>query len=293
MAATYWPPDATLTASPTMGVAPLDVTFTISAVAHRGEIVNFTLDFGDGSSPASGTDLSSPIHHTYTAEGTFTAKVKVVDDSSLVGEDVAVVTVIPPGGAGGLNPPPTASIDCSPTDLLTLEPVTCNASGSTDSGGLLRPEIIVEYSWDFGDGFLTSGMMAIHEYGDNGAYTVTLTVIDDDGATGSATATINVQNRPPIALFESPGYTVDEETEFHSTSSDLDGTIESWKWDFDDSDGVDWDHPDAEGETAFWTYHTGGIHIVSLRVEDDDGAIATTSHEVKERPSPTPTPPTP
>jgi len=47
---------------------------------------------------------------------------------------------------------------------------------------------IVNYFWDFGDGANATGVTVEHAYVDNGAYTVTLTVTDDDGATANATS---------------------------------------------------------------------------------------------------------
>ena len=55
-----------------------------------------------------------------------------------------------------------------------------DASGSHDPDGS-----IVDYTWDYGDGSSSSGMTAIHSYASDGVYTVSLTVTDNDGATGS------------------------------------------------------------------------------------------------------------
>lgn len=63
------------------GPAPSTITFDISkSYDPDGEIVSFTFDFGDGSTPIHGTDLSTPIIHTYTDAGTHTARLTVVDD---------------------------------------------------------------------------------------------------------------------------------------------------------------------------------------------------------------------
>lgn len=55
-----------------------------------------------------------------------------------------------------------------------------DASGSHDPDGS-----IVSYTWDYGDGSSYSGMTSNHSYGSDGAYTVSLTVTDNDGAIGS------------------------------------------------------------------------------------------------------------
>jgi PKD repeat protein len=64
------------------GIAPLEVTFDISASSDPdGEIVSFTFDFGDGSDLLQGTDLTQPIEHTYTTAATYIAKLTVTDNN--------------------------------------------------------------------------------------------------------------------------------------------------------------------------------------------------------------------
>ena len=70
-----------LDASPKSGNVPLDVTFTCEA---RGGYLpySWTLDFGDGSTPTSGTRTSEgswTVTHTYGKSGSFTAKLTVSD----------------------------------------------------------------------------------------------------------------------------------------------------------------------------------------------------------------------
>ncbi|MGQ9700503.1 MAG: PKD domain-containing protein, partial [Candidatus Bipolaricaulaceae bacterium] len=71
------PLTAKLAAHPTSGHVPLSVTF--SAAGSTGPITAFTLDFGDGSSPYSGTDITVNISHTYNAHGTYKAVLTVQD----------------------------------------------------------------------------------------------------------------------------------------------------------------------------------------------------------------------
>ncbi len=81
------------------------------------------------------------------------------------------------------NLPPTASFTISATGLVA----TTNSSASTDSDGT-----IVSYDWNWGDSQTSSGANASHTYDTAGAYTVTLTVTDDDGATHSTTRGVTV-----------------------------------------------------------------------------------------------------
>ena len=71
------PPTADLTASPSTGTAPLSVALTLRASDPDGDPLACTLDFGDGTSPAS--QCNGPVTHTYQGAGTFTATLTVSD----------------------------------------------------------------------------------------------------------------------------------------------------------------------------------------------------------------------
>jgi PKD repeat protein len=70
-----------------------------------------------------------------------------------------------------------------------------NATESYDPDG-----IITAYLWDFGDNTNTSGAIVEHAYAAEGNYTVTLTVVDDDGAVNNATLTQIVLHRDVAVL---------------------------------------------------------------------------------------------
>lgn len=90
------PPQAAITIAEgyPYGPAPLEITFDISA-SHDpgGQIVSFTLDFGDGTAPFSGTDLSQAISHTYEEPGSYLARVTVTDDRGKTGISPGLVII--------------------------------------------------------------------------------------------------------------------------------------------------------------------------------------------------------
>jgi len=85
-------------------------------------------------------------------------------------------TVAPPG-----NQAPTASFTFICTDL------TCSFDGgdSSDPDGS-----IASYAWNFGDGGTATGSTATRTYASAGTRTVTLTVTDNGGATGSTSQSV-------------------------------------------------------------------------------------------------------
>jgi len=92
------------------------------------------------------------------------------------------------------NSPPTANFTFEPSNPTTADTIYFNST-STDSDGY-----IVNWTWDMGDGTILYGEKVTYSYADDGTYTVTLTVTDDDdGATCSIAKQIIVSNVPPVA----------------------------------------------------------------------------------------------
>ena len=126
---------------------------------------------------------------------TTTGNYNYIDDSGDgIQEPLLDVSSLVPRFVGGEPPPPPPppAENVAPTAEIAIncEGLTCtfDASGSSDSDGQ-----ITSYAWNFGDGTAGSGESTTHSYTQPGTYSVTLTVIDDDGApdsaSGSATAT--------------------------------------------------------------------------------------------------------
>lgn len=147
--------------------------------------------FGDGT-PVS--TEASPTH-VYAVAGTFTVVLTVTDNGGLMNSlsRPVVVTVTPPPPPG--NTAPTASFTSACTGN------TCTfTSTSTDADGT-----IASYAWNFGETASATNTSTeanpVHTYAavtQQTAFTVTLTVTDDDG-TPSAAATGTVTIQPPVA----------------------------------------------------------------------------------------------
>jgi PKD repeat protein len=165
--------------------------------------------------------------------------------------------------AGGTQPVAAFSSSC--TNLSC----TFDGSGSTDSNGA-----ITSYAWNFGDGTTGTGVPPTHTYAASGTYTVSLTISDNSGFQSTAAKkTFFVGDQPPTAAFTAScdhvACTLDG-----SGSSDTDGTIASYAWNFGDGST-------ATGATATHTFPATGTYTVTLVVTDNQGvASAATAHPV-------------
>jgi outer membrane protein assembly factor BamB len=95
----------------------------------------------------------------------------------------------PSGNDSRENIAPTAAFTYTPTTPTTGTPVTFDASNATDPDGRIS-----SYEWDVDAGASTdlSGETATHTYSVTGSYQVSLTVIDNGGATDTITRTVSV-----------------------------------------------------------------------------------------------------
>lgn len=96
-----------------------------------------------------------------------------------------VIVITPPGTT--VNQNPIANFEISNLNPNIGEEVRFDGSSSIDPDGR-----IISYIWNFGDGSVGTGPIVTHSYNSEGIYIVTLTVTDDDGATGTITTQIQV-----------------------------------------------------------------------------------------------------
>jgi PKD repeat protein len=220
---------------PTSPVACQEVTFMPSDVEGQ----NFSWEH-DGSPPD-----SNPT--TFTTEGTHAVTMDLTTGPSVT-HNVVVA-----------NAPPVASFDYSPAQPYPGEWIVFQST-STDCD-----DSVVTTTWDFHDGTTSPDPNPVHRFATAGLHDVTLTVTDQNGATGTKTIVVPVfrANAPPVAGFvwtpTSP--VAGSQVQLFSTSADAEGAVsEAWELDFDD----------ALGPSATASFGAGD-HQVSLRVTDGDG----------------------
>jgi PKD repeat protein len=243
------------TAAFTSSSAGLSVSVDGSSSSDSdGSIVSYTWDFGDGS-----TGSGALTTHAYAVAGAYSVKLTVRDDRAGTDAVTKPMTVVAP------NVAPTAAFTLASTDLT----LSVDGSGSSDSDGT-----ITSYDWDFGDGTTATGATAQHTYAAAGAYTVALTVTDNQAAPGSITRQVTVigPNQAPSASFTTSGVNLKLSVD-GSGSSDPDGSIASYAWVFGDG-------TTAIGATAQHSYAAAGTYTVALTVTDDRGASNSTTQQV-------------
>ncbi len=161
------------------------------------------------------------------------------------------------------NHPPEPKIAITP--LSGCNQVLLDASGSVD-----RDEDELDYYWLFPDNSTAVGSRITHNFKQPGQYEVTLIVKDDSGFTANQTdfAFPVIINRPPLARITAPSSAVVGETITFdgSTSSDDDGTITRYLWEFGEG-------TKEKGVSVSHHFARPGLYRVSLLVEDDSQAL--------------------
>ena len=175
---------------------------------------------------------------------------------------------------GVVNDSPTASFTISPNPVGVGQPVTFDASASSDPEG-----VPLTYEWDF-DG---NGTFEVNRGNDPritvtpptaGTFQVTLRVTDDAGQTATDTRTLVVNppppNQNPTASFTatpSPA-NVDQRVTFDATGSkDPDGSIVKYEWDLDGNGTFETNS--QTNPRVQRSYSTAKVYNVKLRVTDN------------------------
>ncbi len=252
-----------------------------------GKDLGFSWDYGSGKS------ASKSFTHSYDDTGNYTIEVEVFDkeDPSLKNSDSLQINVVAVS-------PTFSSIQAIPEstnpELITPVNVNMKVYGDKDEDG-----DIVQYKWWYFDvndpdepmGIqLTQNPFAKVTIGTNGkedekmTYGFGLEITDTDNMKVSSTYILDAERIPTIEVTNGPNelpeakfnvnttstFTGDEVT-FTSSSSDSDGTIVSYIWDFE-GDGFGNNEP-TEKSTIKYAYTEKNLqgYDVKLKVIDDKG----------------------
>lgn len=274
-------PVAAFTATPTSGTVPLEVAFDAStSTPPDGEtITSYSWDFGDGS-----TGSDETTSHTFTTAGTYTVTLTVVASNGNEDAETATITA---------NAEPTG--DTMHIVSITTEIVRNSGAGTVDATVVVEDQdgnrveaatVTGTFSGDLtgndtavtdGNGEVILGSDSFSSRPSDLGFCVdaithaTLTYDPSANADPSFACDGGGGGTAPTAAFS---VTADLLTAtFTDESTDTDGTIVSWVWDFGDGNT-------STDQNPVHTYDANGTYDVSLEVTDDQGETGMTNQSV-------------
>ncbi len=250
--------------------APQIVSLDIPATVGEGDDIDVSVEVSDDDPVTvtwifpDGTEVEgTEASWTPPTEGTYEVQVEITDGTSTVRSERSVDVV---------NRAPV--FDGSPT-------VPAHADEG-ESAALAVPAMDpgadpLTWTWDFGDGSdpvdTTTGFVR-HIFGDQGSYTVEVTVGDGEGGSVETSFTVDVLNLDPqIVQFNVPSQTQEGDlTPVDARASDVPADTLTYSWDFGDGSV-------ATGSDASHIW-SAGTYTVRLEVTDGDGGLAVASREI-------------
>jgi len=178
LSSTVNPPHAAFHWVPPLNISTYEtVQFIDESTDRDGYITVWNWDFGDG-----GYAFSQNSTHIYNETGIYEIKLTVIDNNGSRDSETHPLQIN--------NSAPRAY--AGPNQIVNTTQVYFNGTGSTDQDGT-----IIQYTWDLGDGNISTGVMVSHNYTHDGWYTVTLSVTDNDGATHDDQCNITIDTVQP------------------------------------------------------------------------------------------------
>ncbi|MFZ5439062.1 MAG: PKD domain-containing protein [Myxococcota bacterium] len=274
------PPVATITApaNNTTFFHGTSLTLTGTGVdPEDGPLSGAALAWSSSRDGALGT--GSPLTTSTLTAGDHVVTLVARDSGGNTGTATLTLHVLP------MNAAPTVAITApaNNTQVVAGTPLTFTATASDAEDGVLGGAA-VRWSSSLA-GALGTGTSLTTASLVEGVHTITVTATDSGGRSASASITVTVtpgaMNLPPVARLTGPtqGQATQTLTFDGSTSSDPDGTIAAWRFEF--SDGS----PAVTGMNQTpHVFAAAGTYTVTLTVTDDRGATGTTSLTVNVSP---------
>ncbi|MBA3328164.1 MAG: PKD domain-containing protein [Solirubrobacterales bacterium] len=286
-------PVASFTVTPSTAAKGQSVQFDAGASTDPDDAISkheWDLD-GNGSFETD-TAAEPTTSRMYSAAGPVVVGLKVTDAALHTATATRTLTIS--------NQLPVASfVVTSPASPLSLEPVTFDASASSDPDA--QPgDPAFSYRWDFeNDGPLdtlaSTSPTATHTYRTPGTRTVRVQVTDGEGGVAQTTRAVTIGNRPPSASFTAPERVTANGAAANfdgAGSADPDGTIAKYEWDLDGNGSFETDTGASSAASRVYPAADDEV-VVRLRVTDTSGAPAETTRSLIVDPAPPPPPPPP
>lgn len=244
--------------------APNDAS---KCIPQPGAITAYQWDFGNGQT---GSGIRPTVR--FATAGSYVVTLIVTNDRGM--NSAPLQKAIAVGVVGN----PTVDFAFSPASPAIGQQVFFDGNAARANGG----RTITNYSWNFGDGHFGSGVTEAHRYERIGNFSVTLTVTDSAGKTGTATKSVPVAaGATPTAAFTTSPQIIRAGQVFFldaTTSTAPPGrTITRYEWNFGDNQIV-------EGARIEKVYGTAGTYTVTLTVTDSGGGVDTETKSVTVNP---------
>ncbi len=230
-----------------------EILFEVDTITTNVSVVStWNWDFGDGNT----SNLQNPVH-TYLSSGNYNVTLTILTTTGCSSQASHPTLILPAPGAD-----------------FSYSNQTCSMILFSDLSTAPTGYFIIEWNWDFGDGFTSSIQNPSHIYSSPGIYNVSLVVrADSTGYVCTDTVSYSVQTfeLPTVFFTWNPEPTsLGDQTDFFGTSGN---TITTWYWDFDDGNF-------ATTQNASHTFATTGTFNVELTVTDINGCDNTIIHQV-------------
>ncbi len=275
------PPIASFTISQSLVPTGTSIIFNGTASYDPdGTVTGYSWTFGDGL-----TGSGSIVNHAYAIAGNYTVTLTVTDNGGLTGSTTSQVTIT--------DRPPTVSFTASPSTATTGQTITLTISSSDPDGTVVSTKVV----WADGTTDTLSGPATTdtHSYASTGSsmsqiFTISITVTDNSGSTGSTSSSVTITDRPPMATFSpsSTTITTGQNVTLTITAADPDGTISAKQVNWGDGN-INTLSASATADTHYYASTGSSISetvTITVTVTDNSGSVGTYSQliTVSDRP---------
>jgi gliding motility-associated-like protein len=208
-------------------------------------IVKWVWVYGDGKED---TYSAPPFTHQYDNGGTYTVSIRVTDSKGCTDNASGAAAIIVSN--------PKAAFVTADTSSCPGKPI--NFSNASTGSAL-------QYNWDFGDGNTATQVTPVHQYQQDGLYTVNLLITDPVGCSDSLKRIDYIKIATPLARFtmsDSIGNCPPLQVKFTSEAKNY----VTLRWDFGDGSTSTLEHPEH-------FYNIPGEYTVTQTIEAPGGCV--------------------
>jgi PKD repeat protein len=232
--------------------------FTDTTQTNIATVQTYDWDFGDGTPH---NNLQNPVH-TYANPGTYNVTLTITDISGCDNTITHTVTV-----TSGPVPAFAYQQACMGT-----------ATQFTDLSSPPAGSTIASWHWDFGINGVLSDTSDLQNpeftYTQAGLYTVTLTVVTENGCSNSISQPVQIWNTPTAAFTYNTTPCTNGTVQFMDQSTAIQATVTSWLWEFEPYQYSTLQHP------SYTYYKVDTCYNVKLIITDSHGCSDTIIQQV-------------